>query len=205
MDTERAKQKVFEQRLITKSLQTLMGIVNGLVCDDELIDTEIKYLATWLLEHEEISKIYPVNVIHRRVREVLSDNKITADERDKLLKEFKVLTGNDFTNTGSALPEHIQSVFDDDPTVIIPNNTFVLTGEFLFGTRNACYAAIEKRDGITLESVSRKTNYLIVGSLASPSWIVENFGRKIQKAAEMSQSGDFEISIIREADWAMAL
>lgn len=205
MNNERAKQKVFEQRLITKSLQTLMGIVNGLVCDDELTDAEIKYLATWLLEHEEISKLYPVNVIHRRVREVLSDNKITADERDKLLKEFKVLTGNDFTNTGSALPEHIQSVFDDDPTVIIPNNTFVLTGEFLFGTRNACYTAIEKRGGITLESVSRKTNYLIVGSLASPNWIIENFGRKIQKAAEMAQSGDFEISIVREAHWVIAL
>ena len=56
-----------------------------------------------------------------------------------------------------------------------------------------------------MESVSRKTNYLIVGSLASPNWIIENFGRKIQKAAEMAQSGDFEISIIREADWAIAL
>ena len=205
MKSERAKERVFEQRLITKSLQTLMGIVNGLVCDDDLTDTEIKYLATWLLEHNELSKTYPVNVIHRRVKEVLADNKITAEEGDKLLKEFKVLTGNDFTNTGSALPEHIQSVFDDDPTVIIPNNTFVLTGEFLFGTRNACYAAIEKRGGITMESVSRKTNYLIVGSLASPNWIIENFGRKIQKAAEMAQSGEFEISIIREADWTMAL
>jgi hypothetical protein len=41
--------------------------------------------------------------------------------------------------------------------------------------------------------------------MASPDWIVANFGRKIQKAAEMADSGEFEISIIREPDWVMAL
>jgi hypothetical protein len=41
--------------------------------------------------------------------------------------------------------------------------------------------------------------------MASPDWIVANFGRKIQAAAEMAQSGQYEIAIIREADWVMAL
>jgi hypothetical protein len=45
----------------------------------------------------------------------------------------------------------------------------------------------------------------VVGTRTSPDWIADKFGRKIQKAAEMASSGDYEISIIREVDWAMSL
>ncbi len=81
----------------------------------------------------------------------------------------------------------------------------MLTGEFLYGTRSSCEDAIQKRGGLTKSTVTKQTNYLVVGSMASPDWIVANFGRKIQAAAEMAQSGQYEIAIIREADWAMAL
>lgn len=204
-NAELAKRVSIDQRLITKSLNTLMGIVNGVVCDNELTDTEIKFLSVWMLENQHIASTYPANVIFRRVKEVLSDGIVTFEEREQLLKELKVLCGNDFSNTGAALPEHIQSIFDDDPLVIFEDNTFVFTGEFIFGPREACCRAIQKRGGLTSESITRKTNYLVVGSKSSPDWIVENFGRKIQKAAEMAESGDYEISIIREADWVMAI
>jgi hypothetical protein len=199
------KKVVFEQRLINKSLNTLLGIVGGIVCDNQLTDIEIHFLSTWMSENNHIAAIYPANIIFRRVREVLIDGVVTSEEREQLLKELKILSGNDFFNTGSALPEHIANIFDDDPTVVFDQNIFVLTGEFLFGTRSYCHKAIQSRGGVVSESVTKKTNYLIVGSRSSPDWIVENFGRKIQKAAEMLESGDYEISIIHEVDWAMAL
>lgn len=199
------KQINLDQRRITKSLNTLMGIVSGIVCDGHLHDGEIHFLSTWLKENEDISPIYPANVISRRVTEVLQDGVITIDERDHLIKELTVLSGTDFSNTGSALPEHIHSIFDDDPHIIFKENVFVLTGEFLYGTRSICQDAIQKRGGHTKSSVTKQTNYLVVGSMASPDWIVANFGRKIQAAAEMAQSGQYEIAIIREADWVMAL
>lgn len=199
------KQNATEQRLITKSLNTLMGIVNGLVCDNVLSETEIHFLSTWMLENKHIASTYPANVIFRRVREVLLDGIITTTESEKLLNELKALSGNDFSNTGSALPEHIASVFDDDPLVVFEQNLFVFTGDFLFGTRSACMQAVEKRGGTASDNITKSTNYLVVGSRASPDWIVANFGRKIQKAVDMAESGDYEISIIREADWVMAL
>ena len=206
MSSEDPGEKVsINQRNMSKALNTLMGIVSGIVCDDALHDNEIHYLATWLKENEDISRKYPASIIFRRVHEVLQDGVVTAEERQHLLKELKVLSGNDFSNTGAALPEHIHSVFDDDPTVIFEDNVFVLTGSFLYGTRNFCNRAIEKRGGVADDNVTKRTNYLVVGSVASPDWIVANFGRKIQKAAEMADSGEFEIAIIREADWAMVL
>lgn len=199
------RKNALDQRRITKSLNTLMGIVSGVVCDGHLHDNEIHFLSTWLKENEDISQIYPANVISRRVAEVLQDGVITVDEKEHLIKELTVLSGTDFSNTGSALPEHIHSVFDDDPHIIFEENIFVLTGEFLYGTRSSCEDAIQKRGGLTKSTVTKQTNYLVVGSMASPDWIVANFGRKIQAAAEMAQSGQYEIAIIREADWAMAL
>ena len=194
-----------ESAIIVKSLNSLMGILSGLVSDGDLNDKEILFLKTWCDENSHIADAYPANIVFRRVHEVLIDNVITDEERKYLLHELKTISGNDFTNTGSALPEHIASIFDNDPTVIFEGNEFVFTGEFMFGTRNACKDAVERRGGNTKEYVTQKTNYLVVGARSSPDWITENFGRKIQKAAEMASSGEYEISIIHEGDWTMNL
>lgn len=202
---EFAASVAMEAAVLRKSLNNLMGIVSGLVCDNQLADPEIHFLATWLAENSHIANQYPANIVFRRVREVLADGVITDEERADLLADLKVISGNEFLETGAALPAHIAAVFDDDPYVEIPNRLFVLTGKFLFGTRSACERAILKRGGVVASGVSRRTNYLVIGTLASPAWIEQNFGRKIQKAAELAESGDAEIAVVREADWVIAL
>lgn len=205
MSSEFSKRYVLDTKRTTKGLQSLMGIVSGLICDGQLNDQEILYLKTWMSENKDLAEIYPSNILYRRVHETLIDGVITEEERNHLIKEMQVLTGNNFIETGAALPEHIQSVFDDDPHVIFEGKVFVFTGDFLWGTRKECFRETEKRGGIPKESVTNQTNYLVIGTMASPDWIAENFGRKIQKAAEMAESGEYEISIIREADWTMAI
>lgn len=188
IDPDFSKNKSLHHKQLTKSLNTLMGIVNGIVCDGHLHDTEIHFLSTWLHEQEGISTVYPANVIFRRVKEILRDGVIDTEERDHLLNELKILSGNDFSNTGYALPENIAASFDDYPHIIFSGNVFVLTGEFLFGTRNVCNQAILIRGGIFGNSVTLKTNYLVVGSMSSPDWIVANFGKKKQKSSRVSKS-----------------
>ena len=204
-DQEKKKIGKLATNHIIKSINSLLGIVSGLVSDGELNNTEILFLKTWCNENMHIANEYPANIIFRRVHEVLIDEIITQVEREHLLHELKIISGNDFAETGSALPENIQSVFDDDPTVIILENEFVFTGKFMFGTRNTCEAAVIHRGGFVKDYITEQTNYLVIGTRTSPDWIAENFGRKIQKAAEMASSGDFEISILREADWVMGL
>jgi NAD-dependent DNA ligase len=197
--------KATHQRLVTRSLNQLMGIVNGVLCDGQLHDSEVHFLSTWLEENDQLKTVYPASVIYRLIREALADGVLTMEEKDHLLKSLSAISGNDFWKTGAALPETIASVFDDDPTVVFTGNIFVMTGEFMFGTRGACHRATEQRGGLAKDTVTNRTNFLVVGAMASPAWIESNFGRKIQKAAEMAESGDFEIAIIRESDWAMAL
>ena len=204
-EKEFAKSVAMDAAVVRKSLNNLMGIVNGLVCDNNLTDTEIGFLATWLEENRHIANEYPANIVFRRVNEVMADGVITDEERADLLADLKVISGNEFMESGAALPAHIAAVFDDDPFVEIPERLFVLTGKFLFGTRSACERAILKRGGVVASNVSRRTNYLVVGTMASPAWIEQNFGRKIQKAAELAESGDAEIAVVRETDWVIAL
>lgn len=204
-DQEKKKSGKLETSLIIKSINSLLGIVSGLVSDGELNDKEILFLKTWCSENMHIANQYPANIIFRRVYEVLLDGVITNNEREHLLNELRIISGNDFSETGSALPEVIRTIFDDDPTVIFPGNEFVLTGRFMFGTRLVCETAVLNRGGLVKDYITEKTNYLVIGTRTSPDWIAENFGRKIQKAAEMASSGEYEISIIHEADWAMSL
>lgn len=205
MNDNIGKSSKIETSIIVKSLNSLMGIISGLVSDGELNDREILFLKTWCDENRNIASEYPANIIYRRIHEVLLDGVVTDEEREHLLNELKILSGNDFSNTGSALPERIEAIFDDDPTVIFTNNEFVFTGKFLFGTRAACEAAAIKRGAKVKDYITQTTNYLVIGTRASPEWITENFGRKIQKAADMANSGEYEISIIREVDWTISL
>jgi NAD-dependent DNA ligase len=200
-----AKNYVMDAKRTAKGLQSLLGIMGGLVCDGHLNDDEIRYLKTWMLENGDLAEVYPASIMYRRVHEILSDDVITEEERSHLTREMRILTGNNFMETGSALPDHISSLFDDDPHVIFDRNVFVFTGDFLWGTRRECFGEVQKRGGIPKDNVTNDTNYLVVGTMASPDWIVSNFGRKIQKAAEMAKSGKYEIAIIREVDWSMAL
>lgn len=202
---EFSKRYSLDSRRTTKGLQSLMGILSGLICDGQLNDHEIRFLQNWLKDNHDLSSIYPANIVHRRIHEILIDEIITDEERNHLTRELQILTGNNFIDTGSTLPEHIANIFDDDPHVIFKDNCFVFTGDFLWGTRAECHREVEKRGGTPKNAVTSETNYLVIGTMASPDWITANFGRKIQKAVEMCQSGEYQISIIREVDWSMAL
>ena len=50
MQSQLPKNYVLDARRTTKGVQSLMGIVSGLVCDGELNDNEILYLRTWMTE-----------------------------------------------------------------------------------------------------------------------------------------------------------
>ncbi len=196
--------KAIQQRIETRSIQTLLGICTGIIADENIQDKEITFLKTWLLEHEEICNKWPASAIHFKISEILSDGIITTDERSSLLQLLQQLTGNYFSETGAAVAEGPALPLDDDPSIFFNNMTFCFTGEFLHGTRAACERAVLKHGAMPLDNVSKKLDYLVIGSMISPAWQNETFGKKIQKAVEYRDRG-VEICIISEQQWADAL
>lgn len=193
-----------QNRIDTRSIQALMGICSGLVADDNLNDKEIYYLRGWLLEHQSIRDQWPVSVIHFKIQEILADGVITNEERQSLVLRLQELTGNFFSDTGSAATEGQVLPLDDDPSIFFNGMSYCFTGEFLYGTRAACERVILKLGAMPQDNVTKKLNYLVIGSRCNPDWINESYGRKIEAAMNHKSSG-LDICIISERQWTAAL
>lgn len=187
-------------RVETKAMQTLMGMVTGIVADAHLHDLEIALLSTWLAEHQEAAAQWPGCVIARQVREVLADGLVTDEERKHLLSVLGDLANTDFAATGSASSEPLNLPIDESREVKWMNAGVVHTGTFLYGTRAQCERLSMSLGAMPLDDVTRRTDVLVIGTRVSPSWRNESYGLKILKAAQLRESGH-SIYIVSERYW----
>lgn len=180
-----------------KAANTLIGILLGITADNCINDEEIHFLNLWLLDNEAHTDKFPLSVIKNRVADILADGIIAQDERDHFHQTLIDIIGNDYQKTGSASGGALKLGIDTPSHIVIANSTFCLTGEFFAGTRKVCEQAIEKFGGIPTKSVTKKTDYLVIGSGASRNWIASNYGTKIEKAYHYREQG-IAIQIITE-------
>jgi hypothetical protein len=186
-----------------RALSTLMGLVEGMVCDGQLLDAEVAYLRQWLADHGDIASRWPGNIVAARIDQVLADGLIAPDERSELLRMLQALAGEQ-ADDPTLRQSVVTGVFNESPRVFFEDRTFVLTGEFVFGPRSVCQRAIEMRGGRVVGSVSRRVDWVVVGAFGSQVWAGGSFGGKIQTAMEFrAQYGG--PGLVREADWADAL
>lgn len=183
-----------------KSVEVLLGIITGIVADDQVNDLEVKMLATWLAEHSEVTKTWPGSLVSRKVAEIMADGRITDAERSHLLDVLKELALNDFATTGSASPEVLSLPINDDVTITMTHAGVCHTGVFLYGPRAACERLTLSMGGMPLDSITKKTDILVVGSRVAPGWANTSFGRKLQRAVELQDQG-CELEIISERRW----
>jgi NAD-dependent DNA ligase len=194
-----------QARLLARATDHLLGICSGIAADGQLHDAEIQFLSTWLAENSDATATFPGHLVAERVRDMMADGVITATERAELLETLKSVTGHDFFGTGSASPEPASIIpYDDEPHIIYPGMAFCFTGRFLYGTRAKCERTILALGGTAVDSVSRKLDYLIVGSLVEPTWRHTSYGRKILRAMELINEGH-GIAVINEKSWTDAL
>jgi NAD-dependent DNA ligase len=187
-----------------KAMELLMGMVTGMVADQQLHDMEIRFLNTWLTEHQEVTTVWPGCVIAESVKEVLADGIITDEERTHLLQTLQAMAVTDFSSTGSSTAEVMQLPIKDESDVDVRERHICLTGEFQFGTRSKCEQLTHAAGGLTVNTVTRKVAYLVVGTNVSPNWLHTSYGRKIQQAVTMQQDGH-PICIISERRWLEVL
>lgn len=204
MNPEAALAKTLQQKSLTKAAQSLIGICSGLTADGTINDKEISFLRTWINDHNELANTWPGSVIARRIDDILEDGIITDDERKSLLMVLQQISGNEFSETGSASSAAPFAPFDPHAEVIFKNMTFCFTGEFVFGTRAACEIALLKIDAMPVNTVTGKLDYLVIGGLCNPNWANTTYGRKIELAIERKARYGRPIIISEEA-WVTAM
>jgi len=67
-----------------KLFASLISIIDGVLSDCELSDSEILYITTWLSDSEVISSNPFVMLLQERISRVLEDGVITAEERQEI-------------------------------------------------------------------------------------------------------------------------
>lgn len=185
------------------SCAALMGIVQGLLADGHLNDQEIRFLREWLKGTEVVASEWPGNVIYSQVEAILADGVISTEERERLSETLRQLIGgrlDELAEAGYVSEMPLNNVDEVD----FIGRLFCFTGDFVFGPRNVCVGAVERRGGAVSSSVTKKLHYLVVGGLGSPEWKHGSFGTKIEKAVLYRQSG-VPLQIVHEDAWATAL
>nr|WP_317632953.1 BRCT domain-containing protein [uncultured Flavobacterium sp.] len=189
---------------VTTDLQTLQGLCHGILADGEITDKEIFDLDKWLDDNEHLNTYYPYDEIRSLVLSIVSDGKITEDERLVLkayFSQFVNLANNDIQQKikDDTKEVNISGLCTSEPIVNFDGKTFCITGVLKNETKESLNQKITNLGGLTTDSVTKKTDYLIVADNGNPAWAFSCYGRKVEKAVNMRKDGHV-ITLIHEFD-----
>ena len=136
---------------------------------------------------------------------IIKDKIITKEEHEDFLKFTKALVGENHNTSNSNLIESIKTGFYQiDPSIIIQEKTFCITGISKQYKRRELVEKIELYGGYVIDKINLKTNYLIVCDEKNTSWAFTCYGRKIEEAIKLRKQG-LELILVHEYDFYDAL
>src|SRR5262245_2671451 len=158
---------LYGPRVARRLVSELLGVCKGMICDGEVTEGELLALRRWLAGHPDATRLYPGNTVAKRLLRIYEDGSVTPDERQELNELLLDLTGeteerDQPLNLSTRLP------FDEPtPTILFKGNVHVFTGRMLCGTRQVCEMKVVDRGGRVDKTVTRRTNFLVIGPIAS--------------------------------------
>lgn len=188
------------QQQKNRAADELVGICRGVLADGAVSAHEAAFLKDWIERNAQYAASFPFDHLHRRLMEGLTDGVLDADEEADLLDTLVHLVGGESDLPGRASLATSLPLCMPSPDLAFPGSAFVVTGTFKYGPRVKVVEAIECRGGEIKTSVSAKINYLVIGEVGSQAWRHSSYGRKIEKAVELRESGK-PIRIISEQHW----
>jgi len=182
-----------------RKIDTLIGLSKGLTADGVVNTLEAEALHAWLIQSKCCSDHPIVASLLARVDDMLADGILDDDESKELCSLLQQLSG-EHSEVGEIAKATTLPLCNPVPDIEFAESRFLFTGTFAFGTRQLCHGATESIGGICDKRVTKKLQYLVVGTYVTDSWKHESFGNKIKKAVEYRGEGE-SISIVSESHW----
>lgn len=201
--------KIFKANLennVSKAIDQLSGICSGILADGVVTEKEADFFAEWVRKFAPFEPVWPFTDILARVKRIFADGRCDDEEREELKGVMQALCGyvadaKPAETYSTGLPLNVPC---PDP-IAFPDRVFTITGRFAFGTRSKVMEAVTSRGGLASDTrPTRESNYLLIGLFASRDWANTNYGRKIERAVELRDSGS-GIAIISEEHWTKFL
>lgn len=191
------------RRIEVRNMDMLIGMCNMALADGAVDDADARALLSWMEKNIYATQQWPGSILYERIVNAMVDGHIDPEEERDLLEVINQIAGvsvvPDAPPVSGAIP------FDDPPPEIVyEGRAFVLTGQFVYGPRKNVVAEIEGRGGMVKPNCSKKSSYLLVGTVGSEEWLHCTHGTKIKKAVELKTEGA-PLSIVPEEAWAATL
>lgn len=193
------------RRVCDARASELIGIARGMIADGVIQPAEADFLVSWIGENWELDG-FPFNVLKPRIAAMMADGVIDAAEREELLHILRQLTGVTAGQCGAGLPMPTElPLTDPAPEICFDcDKVFCFTGKFAYGQRKDCIKHTREAGAQAADSLTMKTDYLVIGTVASGDWAHSSYGRKIEQAMNYNDRGCC-IAIISEETWVEAL
>ncbi len=191
-------------RRAERDLSELLGLAKGVLADGIVIESEADLIRRWVVAHPDAAEQWPVNRLKTRLDQIYEDGRVDEIERKDLAELLTALVGG---QAGIIVGEDAATNLPIDqppPPLIWTNSLFVFTGKFAFGPRKACEREVTRLGGFCESTITKRTNYLVIGTFGSRDWVHTSFGRKIEKAVEYRDAGR-PLAIVNEDHWASAI
>lgn len=185
-----------------RQIDTLIGLSKGLIADGKINQAEAEFLYGWLIQNRQASENPLIVNLVEKVSSMLEDRVLDLDESAELLRILHQVSG-EASEIGELAKTTTLPINQPLPPISFEERSFLFTGTCTFGTRKQCNEATESLGGLIAKSVTKKLDYLVLGTYVTDSWAHESYGRKIEKAMEYRDDG-LPIVIVTEEHWANA-
>ena len=193
---------IHADRIVKRQIDELIGLAKGALLDGKVEQHEADGILAWLHGNMECLDTWPASVLYDRLRAMLADGVLDPDEAGELLGLLMQIAAP--AGVGAAPAPSTLPLTAPAPEILYPGRSFCFTGVFEFGSRADCHEAVLARGGEPAKGVTKKLNYLVIGSVGSDFWRHSSFGTKILMAAQYSEEGA-GIAIVSEAHWVSRL
>lgn len=191
-------------RRAERDLSELLGLAKGLLADGEISKEEAHHLNEWVAMHPDACEQWPVNRLADRLTRAFGDGYIDDEERRDLEELLRAIVGG---TAGLIVGEDAATELPIDqppPQLTWNGSVYVFTGKFAYGTRANCEGETVRKGAACDRAVTKRTNYLVIGTFGSRDWVHTSFGRKIQKAVDYRAAG-VPLRIVAEEYWCDAV
>jgi len=187
---------------VGKAIDQLSGICSGILADGVVTGAEAAFFADFVRKFAVYEPVWPFTDILKRIERIFADKRCDKDEQNELKEVMEALCGH--VDDSQAAETYSTALPLDAPPpdpVLFSRHSFVVTWRFAYGTRRRVFEAISGLGGLPGDSPpNRDTNYLVIGTFASRDWANTNYGRKIEHAVRLRESGT-GLNIISEEHW----
>ena len=185
-------------------LAEMLGMVRGVIADGVVSEDEAAHLADWVAANPRAARQWPANLLARRLVQVFHDGRVDARERRCLESLLEQIAANPAgLGSGFSLATDLP-ITRPLPEVLFEQRTFLFAGEMAYGPTRACEREVVELGAFCEPSVSRRTDYVVIGSLAASEWSQAGFGDVIDEVVDYRARG-IRIAVISEEHWVASL